>query len=81
MKQLFSCCKSVTLPIADCIKCTVGCYSVSVHEVTGQQEFPQADNLVIHVMLLLFFSSSCVLVLTFAQVGAEWIWSSATLLL
>lgn len=81
MERLFSCGKSVSLLIAECIKCTVGCYSVSVHEVTGQQEFPQPDNALIHVMLLPFFSFSCVLILTFAQVGAEWTWSSATLLL
>lgn len=80
-EAVVSCRKSMTLLIAYCIKCTVGCYHISVHEVTGQQEFPQLDNPFIHVMLLPFFSSSCVLVLTFAQVGAEWTWSSATLLL
>lgn len=81
MKPLFSCRKSVTLLIADCKKCTVGCYSLSVHEVTRPQGFPQPDNPLIHVTLLPFFPSSCVLVLTVAQVGAEWTWSSATLLL
>lgn len=29
-------------------------YSISVHEVTGQQEFPQPDNPLIHGMLLPF---------------------------